>query len=173
MIDILSPEHDTQLQKYFPSGCYCLHDYGSIENGSLFCSGRSDDVINLRGIRFASGEIESNALAIADFVECAAVEYCDALELTDMRLFVVLRDPARLADEAYGFQLLAQCTALLRHNVSEQASPGSIVFVSALPKTISGKILRRLLRYLELPANPVGMVLALPESMQITILGSV
>lgn len=173
MIDILSPEHDTQLQKYFPSGCYCLHDYGSIENGSLFCSGRSDDVINVRGIRFASGEIESNALAIADFVECAAVEYCDALELTDMRLFVVLRDPARLADEAYGFQLLSRCTALLRHNVSEQASPGSIVFVSALPKTISGKILRRLLRYLELPANPVGMVLALPESMQITILGSV
>ena len=173
MIDILSPEHDKQLQKYFPSGCYCLHDYGSIENGHLFCSGRSDDVINVRGIRFASGEIESNALAITDLVECAAVEYRDALELTDMRLFVVLRDAARLADEAYGFQLLSQITELLRHNVGEQASPGSIVFVTALPKTISGKILRRLLRYLELPENAAGTILSLPESMQITILCSV
>jgi len=173
MIDILSSDHDKQLQKYFPSGCYCLHDYGSIENGNLFCSGRSDDVINVRGIRFASGEIESNALAIADLVECAAVEYRDALELTDMRLFVVLRDAARLDDQAYGFRLLSQITAQLRHNVSEQASPGSIVFVAALPKTISGKILRRLLRYLELPADPAGLILPLPESMQISILGSV
>lgn len=172
MIDLLFPDHDKQLLKYFPSGCYCLHDYGSIEHGQLFCSGRSDDIINVRGIRLASGEIESNALAIADFVECAAVEYRDALELINMRLFVVLRDAARLADEAYGFRLLSQLTALLRHNVSEQASPGSIVFVEALPKTISGKILRRLLRDLELPANPVGMVLPLPESVQITILGS-
>lgn len=173
MVDILSRDRDTQLRKYFPSGAYSLHDYGCIEDGTLFCSGRSDDIVNVRGVRLASGEIESHVLSIPDVIECAAVEYQNAMELTDMRIFVVLRDTSRLADESYRFQLLSQVTSLLKETVSDQASPGSIVFVESLPKTISGKILRRLLRYLELSASPEGTTIALPESVDITILGSV
>lgn len=173
MVDILSRDRDTQLQKYFPSDAYCLHDYGCIEDGTLFCSGRSDDIVNVRGVRLASGEIESHVLWISDIVECAAVEYRNAMELTDMRLFAVLSDSSRLADDKYRFQLLSQLTTLLKETVSDQAAPGSIVFVDALPKTISGKILRRLLRYLDLPASSEGAVLTLPESVDITILGTV
>ena len=55
----------------------------------------------MRGVRLASGEIESHVLSIPDVIECAAVEYQNALELTDMRLFAVLRDASRLADESY------------------------------------------------------------------------
>lgn len=173
MVDILSPDRDTQLQKYFPSGAYCLHDYGCLEDGTLFCSGRSDDIVNVRGVRLASGEIESHVLSIPDIVECAAVEYRNAMELTDMRIFAVLSDSSRLADEAYRFELLSQLTLLLKDTVSEQASPGSIVFVESLPKTISGKIMRRLLRYVELPATAERMIVTLPESVAMTILGSV
>jgi acetyl-CoA synthetase len=173
MVDILSHDRDTQLRKYFHAGAYCLHDYGCIEDGTLFCSGRSDDIVNVRGVRLASGEIESHVLSIPDVIECAAVEYQNAMELTDMRIFAVLRDTSRLADESYRFQLLSQVTSLLKETVSDQASPGSIVFVEALPKTISGKILRRLLRYLELSASPEGTTIALPESVDMTILGSV
>ena len=57
MVDILSLDRDTHLRKYFASGAYCLHDYGCIEDGTLFCSGRSDDIVNVRGVRLASGEI--------------------------------------------------------------------------------------------------------------------
>ena len=173
MVDILSPDRDTQLRKYFPSGAYCLHDYGCIEDGTLFCSGRSDDIVNVRGVRLASGEIESNALSIPDIIECAAVEYRNAMELTDMRIFAVLGDSSRLAEDPYRFELFSRVTLLLRETVSDQASPGSIVFVETLPKTISGKIMRRLLRYLELPATTERMVVTLPESVDITILGTV
>lgn len=85
----------------------------------------------------------------------------------------MLRDASRLADESYKFQLLSQVTSLLKETVSDHASPGSIVFVESLLKTISGKILRRFLRYLELPASPQGVVVTLPESVDITILGCV
>lgn len=139
----------------------------------LFCSGRSDDIVNVRGVRLASGEIESHVLSLPDVIECAAVEYRNVMELTGMRIFAVLSDPSRLADDSYRFQLLSQVTSLLKEKVSDQASPGSIVFVETLPKTVSGKILRRLLRYLELPASPQGVVTTLPESVEITILGSV
>jgi acyl-coenzyme A synthetase/AMP-(fatty) acid ligase len=101
------------------------------------------------------------------------VEYRNAMELTDMRIFAVLSDSTRMVDEAYRFELLSRLTLLLKDTVSEQASPGSIVFVESLPKTISGKILRRLLRYVELPATAERMVVTLPESVDMTILGSV
>ena len=173
MVDILSHDRDTQLRKYFHAGAYCLHDYGCIEDGTLFCSGRSDDIVNVRGVRLASGEIESHVLSIPDVIECAAVEYRNVMELTDMRIFAVLSDPSPLADDSYRFQLLSKITSLLKEKVSDQASPGSLVFVETLPKTVSGKILRRLLRYLALPASPEGVVVPLPESVDITILGSV
>ena len=173
MIDILSKDRDNQIKKYFPKGSYCLHDYGSIKKGTLFCSGRSDDIINVRGSRMASGEIESQVLAIPNIMECAAVEFKNDLELTDLRLFAVLSDRSTLDDDSYPYQLLSQVTLLLKQKVSELAAPGSIVFVETLPKTLSGKILRRLLRYLELPQHPEGMVLNMPEGMEIKILGSV
>ena len=173
MIDIMSSDRDNQLKKYFPSDSYCLHDYGNIKKGTLFCSGRSDDIINVRGIRLASGEIESHVLAIHNIMECAAVEFKNGMELTDMRIFAVLSDKSPLEDNAYPFWLLGQVTLLLKQKVSELAAPGSIIFVETLPKTLSGKILRRLLRYLELPHNPEGMVLTLPEAIEIRILKSV
>ena len=173
MIDIISADRERQINKYFQSDSYCLHDYGRLQKGTLFCSGRSDDIINVRGTRLASGEIESHILAIPNIVECAAVEFKNSLELTDMRLFTVLRDHSLLEDANYPYAILAEVTLILKRKVSELASPGSIVFVETLPKTLSGKILRRLLRYLELPKNPEGIVLDLPETLKIRILRSV
>jgi acetyl-CoA synthetase len=121
----------------------------------------------------ASGAIESQVLAIPNIVECAAVEFKNGMELTDLRLFAVLSDRATLDDDSYRYQLLSQVTLLLKQKVSELAAPGSIVFVETLPKTLSGKILRRLLRYLEIPQQPKGMVISLPEAIEIRILGSV
>lgn len=173
MIDLMSSDRDNQIKKYFPSVSFCLHDFGRIKDGTLFCSGRSDDVINVRGSRMASGEIESQVLAVPNIMECAAVEFKNELELTDLRLFVVLGDRSILDDDSYPYQLLLQVTSLLKQKVSEFAVPGSFIFVESLPKTQSGKILRRLLRYLELGQHPKGMVLSLPEAMEIRILGSV
>lgn len=173
MIDIISRERENQFKKYFPSGSYCLHDYGSIKNNKLFCSGRSDDIINVRGTRLASGEIESQLLAIPNIMECAAVEFKNGMELTDMRLFMVLSDCSFLDDDGYLYQLLSHVTFHLKQKVSDLAAPGSIVLLDTLPKTLSGKILRRYLRYLELPQKPVGTVLKFPEEIEIMILGSV
>jgi len=76
----------------------------------------------------------------------------------------VLSDPATLDDDSYRYQLLSQVTLLLKQKMSELAAPGSIIFVETLPKTLSGKILRRLLRYLEIPQHPVDIVCRLPEA---------
>lgn len=114
-----------------------LFDLATIKNRKVYIHGRNDDVINIRGHRIGSGEVESAILAIKDVIEICAINITDELEGSKIYLFVVSKKNVEEKIEK-----------LLMSTFGSYALPKKIIKVPELPKTKSGKILRRLLRML-------------------------
>ena len=113
------------------------------ENGYFWVMGRVDDVINISGHRLGTMEIESALVSHPAVAEAAVVGRPDEVKGEDIYAFVTLEGQYTPAES------LAQ--ELKQHVVAEIgaiARPGEIRFTDALPKTRSGKIMRRLLRNL-------------------------
>jgi len=126
----------------FP-GYYLTGDGGYFdEAGYLFIMGRTDDVINVAGHRLSTGEMEEVVGSHAAVAECAAVGIQDALKGQVPVGLVIPKD---------GFDgdtqtLERELVALVRERIGAIASLKQVLVVSRLPKTRSGKILRKLLR---------------------------
>ncbi len=126
----------------FP-GNYATGDGGYMdEDGYLFVLGRTDDVINVAGHRLSTGVIEAVVAAHPAVAECAVIGVADRLKGQSPRAFVVLKagveiDPAELSREI---------VADVRQRVGPVAAMKEVVIVPGLPKTRSGKILRRTMR---------------------------
>ena len=118
-------------------GHFRMFDLGVIKNSNIYIHGRIDDVMNIRGHRIGSEELESVVLKVADIHECSAVLTKDSLEGSKITLFVVSKKHTNKKIENIIFS-----------NFGSFAIPQKIVYLSELPKTRSGKILRRLLRNL-------------------------
>ena len=129
----------------FP-GHYLTGDGGFIDgDGYVFVMGRTDDVINVAGHRLSTGSMEAVLAGHPSIAECAVIGVHDALKGQVPRGLVVLKagvaaDPAALA------VLKAELVAKVREEIGAVASLRQIDVVPALPKTRSGKILRRSLR---------------------------
>ncbi|MCZ2496525.1 propionate--CoA ligase [Xylophilus sp. Kf1] len=123
---------------------YSTFDWGvRDEQGFWSILGRTDDVINVAGHRLGTREIEEVVSGHAGVAEVAVVGVADAVRGQSAMALVVPRDAAALADAAVSAQLEA---ALLKHVDSQLgaiARPARVLFVGALPKTRSGKLLRR------------------------------
>jgi acetyl-CoA synthetase len=126
--------------KYFDKkNNFRLFDTGALnKNLNLFIHGRTDDVINIRGHRIGSAEVESLLLEIDSVVESCAVGVEDELEGYVFVLFVVLKNRVIKIDNLV--------KKILKDNFGSYAFPQKIFILNELPKTKSGKILRRLLR---------------------------
>jgi propionyl-CoA synthetase len=124
-------------------GCYLTGDGGHIDaDGYLFVMGRTDDVINVAGHRLSTGEIEEVIATHPDVAECAVIGVHDQLKGQVPRGFVVLKAGAgRDADE-----VSAELVQLVRDQIGAVASVKDVAVVDALPKTRSGKILRKTMR---------------------------
>ena len=126
----------------FP-GSYLTGDGGHFDqDGYLFVMGRVDDVINVAGHRLSTGEMEEMIAAHPDVAECAVIGVLDDLKGQVPRALVVLkagvdRDPALIA---------AELVELVRSRLGAVASLRRVDVVAALPKTRSGKILRKTMR---------------------------
>jgi propionyl-CoA synthetase len=124
----------------FP-GYYLTGDGGYFdEDGYLFVMGRTDDVINVAGHRMSTGSIEAVLAAHPAVAECAVIGVADEIKGQVPRGFVVLKAGAaaeRLADELI---------AAVRENIGAVAYFKLVDIVPALPKTRSGKILRKTMR---------------------------
>jgi propionyl-CoA synthetase len=124
-------------------GYYLTGDGGYLdEDGYLYVMGRTDDVINVAGHRLSTGSMEAVVASHPDVAECAVIGVHDDLKGQVPRGLVVLkagvdRDPDELRDEL---------VALVRDEIGGVASFKHVDVVSGLPKTRSGKILRRSLR---------------------------
>ncbi|MDO4681310.1 MAG: acetate--CoA ligase [Lautropia sp.] len=111
------------------------------EDGDYWITGRIDDVINISGTRLSTVEVESALLAHPDVAEAAAVSCHHPVKGQSIYLYVMLVD-----EKAPGEALRLSLTQHLRQTVSPLASPEHIQWVNGLPKTRSGKIMRRILR---------------------------
>ena len=106
-------------------------------DGYTFILGRSDDVINVAGHRLGTREIEESVAACADVAEVAVVGVTDTLKGQVAVAFVVARNA--LPD----LELAKRVCAQVEKDIGAVARPARVVVVSALPKTRSGKLLRR------------------------------
>jgi len=134
-----------EWKKYWSKkGYFRMFDLASIQNANIHIHGRIDDVINIRGHRIGSEEIESTVLQIKEVYECSAILIDDDLEGAVIVLFIVSKKQnldQKIEDKIFS-------------NFGSFALPKKIYYLSQLPKTRSGKILRRLLR--ELINSPKG-----------------
>jgi propionyl-CoA synthetase len=126
--------------KAFP-GYYLSGDGGYLdEDGYLFVMGRTDDVINVAGHRLSTGSIEAVLASHPAVAECAVIGVADELKGQAPRGFVVLKAGA----SAEG--LAEELVAAVRDNIGAVVSLKRVDVVTALPKTRSGKILRKTMR---------------------------
>ncbi len=122
-------------------GFYLTGDGGYLdEDGYLFVMGRIDDVINVAGHRLSTGQIEAVVAAHPAVAECAVIGVADEIKGQVPRGFVVLKSGA--SDEG----LAADLVAAVRHSIGAVACFNLVDVVPALPKTRSGKILRKTMR---------------------------
>ena len=126
----------------FKNGWYICGDRSSIDgDGYFWFVGRDDDVINTGGHLVGPFEIESALLEHEAVAESAAVGKPDAVNMEVVKAFVALKP----GYEANG-DLELSIMNFIRKKLSPLAMPQEIEFVDSLPKTRSGKIMRRLLR---------------------------
>lgn len=111
------------------------------EEGYYWIMGRLDDVIKISGHRLGTAEIESACITHPQVAESAAVGVPDPVTGEALHLFVVLK-PGVVATEALRQEVIQQ----IRHEVGGLAKPKRVDFVPGLPKTRSGKIMRRILK---------------------------
>ena len=136
------------IQTYFKSvpgrDVYSTFDWGMADqDGYTFILGRTDDVINVAGHRLGTREIEESISSHAAVAECAVVGVSDSLKGQVAMAFAVLRDPNLVADPARRLALEGEVMKVVDHQLGAVARPSRVHFVTVLPKTRSGKVLRR------------------------------
>ena len=124
-------------------GFYTTGDGGYIDDdGYLYVLGRTDDVINVAGHRLSTGTIEAAVATHPAVAECAVIGVHDAMKGQSPRAFVVLKSGVEIDDAV----LSKEIVTTVRELVGPVAAMKEVVVVPGLPKTRSGKILRRTMR---------------------------
>ena len=113
------------------------------EDGYYFILGRTDDVINVAGHRLGTREIEESISSHPNVAEVAVVGVADQLKGQVAMAFVIAKDASALGDEAAKLALEGEIMKLVDQTLGAVARPSRVRIVSALPKTRSGKLLRR------------------------------
>jgi propionyl-CoA synthetase len=123
---------------------YSTFDWGIRDkDGYFFILGRTDDVINVAGHRLGTREIEESISSHPNVAEVAVVGVADQLKGQVAMAFAILKDVSRAADEASALQLEGEIMKVVDSQLGAVARPARVRFVTALPKTRSGKLLRR------------------------------
>ncbi|MEN9484805.1 MAG: hypothetical protein RJB37_2685, partial [Pseudomonadota bacterium] len=123
---------------------YSTFDWGVKDaDGYFFILGRTDDVINVAGHRLGTREIEESISSHANVAEVAVVGVADQLKGQVAVAFAVLKDPSKVTNAADAKALEAEIMKVVDNQLGAVARPASVRFVTTLPKTRSGKVLRR------------------------------
>jgi len=126
---------------------YSTFDWGiRDEDGYFFILGRTDDVINVAGHRLGTREIEESIASHPDVAEVAVIGVADALKGQVAMAFVVVRDASRAVDPAARLRIEGEIMKAVDHQLGAVARPSRVHLVPTLPKTRSGKVLRRALQ---------------------------
>ncbi|WP_374309265.1 acetate--CoA ligase [Methylocella sp.] len=137
-------DHERFVQSYFSAypgkyftGDGCRRD----EDGYYWITGRVDDVINVSGHRLGTAEVESSLVAHEKVAEAAVVGYPHDVKGQGIYAYVTLMTGVEPSDE-----LRKELITWVRKDIGPIASPDVVHFAPGLPKTRSGKIMRRILR---------------------------
>lgn len=144
-------DHDRFILTYFKTfnGMYCTGDGARRdEDGYYWITGRVDDVINVAGHRLGTAEIESALVAHTQVAEAAVVGYPHDIKGQGIYAYVTLNTGVT-ENEA----LMQELIQWVRKEIGSLASPDLIQWAPSLPKTRSGKIMRRFLR--KIAANEI------------------
>jgi propionyl-CoA synthetase len=126
---------------------YSTFDWGiRDEDGYYFILGRTDDVINVAGHRLGTREIEESISSHTNVAEVAVVGVADQLKGQVAMAFVIAKDASGLGDAAGRMKLEGDIMKVVDSQLGAVARPSRVLFVTALPKTRSGKLLRRALQ---------------------------
>ncbi|GAB3633929.1 acetate--CoA ligase [Microbacterium shaanxiense] len=136
---------ETYWEKFEKQGYYFAGDGARLdEDGDLWLLGRVDDVMNVSGHRLSTAEIESSLVAHEATAEAAVVGASDETTGQAVVAFVIIKESYLSAHDAAG--LATQLRQWVGEQIGAIARPRDVYIVGELPKTRSGKIMRRLLR---------------------------
>jgi propionyl-CoA synthetase len=128
---------------------YSTFDWGIRDaDGYYFILGRMDDVINVAGHRLGTREIEESIASHPNIAEVAVVGVADALKGQVAMAFAVVKDASLIATDAQVAKLEAEVMKVVDEQLGAVARPARVRFVTVLPKTRSGKLLRRAIQAL-------------------------
>jgi acetyl-CoA synthetase len=145
-------DHERFIQTYFSTfpGLYFTGDGARRDaDGYYWITGRVDDVINVSGHRMGTAEVESALVAHPKVAEAAVVGFPHELKGQGIYAYVTLKTGEEPTEA-----LRKELVAWVRREIGPIASPDAIQWASGLPKTRSGKIMRRILR--KIAANEIG-----------------
>jgi len=146
---------DTYFTGFRDKLAYSSFDWGIRDkDGYYFILGRTDDVINVAGHRLGTREIEEAVNMHAAIAECAVVGVNDAVKGQMPLAFAVVKDPARVATPEHRAALEKEVMKTVDDAIGAIARPRHVHFVTLLPKTRSGKTLRRSIQALAEGRDP-------------------
>ena len=144
-------QNQEKYQSYFKNGWYISGDHGKKdEEGYFWFIGRADDVIKTAGERVGPFEVESALVDHDSVIEAGVIGKPDEMRGEIIKAFVVLK-PGVAGDE----KLVEELQQHVKKQLAGHAYPREIEFIDKLPKTRSGKIMRRILKAKEL-GQPIG-----------------
>ncbi len=147
-----------KYRSYFVKGWYLSGDRAYVDDdGYFWFVGRADDVIKTQGERVGPFEVESALVSHDAVVEAGVIGKPDLLRGQIIKAFIVLKPGVKASEK-----LKTEIAEHVKRNLAGHAYPREIEFIDKLPKTKSGKIVRRLLRAKEL-GLPLGDTSTLEE----------
>jgi acetyl-CoA synthetase len=150
--------NEEKYKSYFRNGWYLSGDKAYVDkDGYFWFVGRADDVIKTMGERVGPFEVESALVEYPDVVEAGVIGKPDELRGEIIKAFIVLKPGIKPSDE-----LKDKIAKFVKGHLAGHAYPREIEFIDKLPKTRSGKIMRRVLRAKELN-QPIGDISTLED----------
>jgi len=147
-----------KYESYFKGGWYFSGDRAFVDkDGYFWFIGRADDVIKTSGERVGPFEVESALVEHPDIVEAGVIGKPDPMRGEIIKAFVKLREGVKPSEK-----LKEEIQQFIKTHLAAHAYPREIEFIDKLPKTRSGKIMRRVLRSKEL-GLPIGDTSTLEE----------
>ncbi|KTD17724.1 acetate--CoA ligase [Legionella jordanis] len=138
----IAGNHERYCKAYFANDYYITGDGAKRDkDGDFWITGRIDDVLNVAGHRLSTAEIESSLVTHPKVAEAAVVSMPDEIKGQGIHAYVTLKE-----GEEPSPQLYEELVSTVKNDISSIAKPDEITWVRDLPKTRSGKIMRRILR---------------------------
>ncbi len=156
-------QNEEKYKSYFMNNWYISGDRAwKDDDGYYWFIGRADDVIKTSGERVGPFEVESALVENPAVAEAGVIGKPDPMRGEIVKAFVVLKEPQKYAEQAAADKLKAELADYVKHHLAGHAYPREIEFIDKLPKTRSGKIMRRILKAKEM-GQPIGDTSTLEE----------